>query len=376
MCAVNRRLLATATVALTLLAAACSSEANTAASVTVVSSDAAGTTMPSTETDPTAADSTVPDTSTPDTSIPDTTMVDTTSPAGPVTIKPAVAPIGEHLAAAITTPDGRVRTYELYVPTTLPEGPVPLVVALHGGTGWGKQFERNSGLDGLAEANGFLVVFPDGVGAGPTESDRRTWNAGYCCGAAARENVDDVAFIDQLLDTIGAEYDVDPSRTFATGHSNGGMLSYRLACELSDRFAAVALQAGSLGVEPCEPELPVSLLHIHGTADTNHPIDGGFGDGLANVDFRSANESVTLVARADGCEGNAIVAVDAVNLDLMATFWNDCDAGAVVELVTVAGASHAWMGHTPSNPAATPAYMELDASVTVLQFLFEHPRAA
>lgn len=370
MSSVNRRLLLPAVCAFALLAGACSSELSTSSSNVVESSAAPQTTTP--ETTESETTESAPETIVAETTVPSTTA----APAEPMTILPAVEPIGDHVAASITTADGRVRTYELYVPTTLPEGSVPLVVALHGGTGWGKQFERNSGLDGLAEANGFLVVFPDGVGTGDNGSDLRTWNAGYCCGPAARQAVDDVAFIDQLLDTIGAAYDVDSSRTFATGHSNGGMLSYRLACELSDRFAAVALQAGSLGVEPCEPEQPVSLLHLHGTADTNHPIEGGFGSGLANVDFRSANESVTLVARADGCEGNAIVAVDAVNLDLMATFWNDCDGGAVVELVTVAGAPHAWMGHTPSNPAATPAYMELDASVTVLQFLFEHPRVA
>ncbi len=270
----------------------------------------------------------------------------------------------------------RVRTYELYVPTTLPDGQVPLLVALHGGTGWGKQFERNSGLDGLAEANGFLVVFPDGIGTGADGTDLRTWNAGYCCGPAAREDVDDVAFIDQLLDTIGAAYDVDPTRTFATGHSNGGMLSYRLACELSDRIVAVALQAGSLGVEPCEPTTPVSVLHLHGTADTNHPIEGGFGRGLANVDFRSAIDSVTMVAAAGGCVGEPTVTVDATNPDLTATTWTDCDGGTEVQLVAVEGAPHAWMGHTPSNPSATPAYTGLDASIAVLQFLFAHPRAA
>ena len=182
--------------------------------------------------------------------------------------------------------------------------------------------------------------------------------------------------VDQLLDTIGAAYDADPTRTFATGHSNGGMLSYRLACELSDRIVAVALQAGSLGVEPCEPTTPVSLLHLHGTADTNHPIEGGFGSGLANVDFRSAIDSVTMVAAAGGCSGEPTVTVDATNPDLTATTWTDCDGGTEVQLVAVEGAPHAWMGHTPSNPSATPAYTGLDASIAVLQFLFAHPRAA
>ena len=366
MCNVNRRLLAAATVALTLIAAGCSSDLSGV--TTEASSDStAADTEPASDGTGSAIDTKAPNI----TAAPTTTL-----PAEPVTILPAVEPVGEHLAASITTPDGRVRTYELYVPTTLPDGPVPLLVALHGGTGWGKQFERNSGLDGLAEANGFLVVFPDGVGAGPTETDRRTWNAGDCCGAAARNDVDDVAFIDQLLDTIGAAYDVDHNRTFATGHSNGGMLSYRLACELSDRFAAVALQAGSLGIEQCAPITPVSLLHIHGTADTNVPIAGGVGSGLANVDFRSTIDSVTMVAVADGCTGEPTVAVEPTSPDLTATTWSDCAGGVEVQLVAVTGAPHAWMGHQPSNPEATVAYTGLDASVAVLQFLFAHPRAA
>jgi polyhydroxybutyrate depolymerase len=252
---------------------------------------------------------------------------------------------------------------------------VPLLVALHGGTGWGAQFQRNSGFDGLAEANGFLAVFPDGTGVGADGTDLRTWNAGYCCGSAARNDVDDVAFIDLLIDTIEADYSVDPTRVFAAGHSNGGMLSYRLACELSDRIVAVGLQAGSLGVDACDPAQPVSLLHIHGTEDANHPIEGGVGpNSISGVSYRSADESVRTVAAALACSIDPATSVSPDNPDLQYSTWSECDGGVEVQLLAVTGATHAWMGHVPSNPSADPAYADLDASLAVLEFLFAHPR--
>src|SRR5262249_5428677 len=93
----------------------------------------------------------------------------------------------------LRTPNGPDRTYHLYVPPNVtPGAPVPLLVALHGGTGWGTQFEQNSGFDHLADQHGFIVVYPDGVGIGRNGTALRTWNGGDCCGPAARQQVDDV----------------------------------------------------------------------------------------------------------------------------------------------------------------------------------------
>lgn len=258
--------------------------------------------------------------------------------------------VGGTADRVLSTSDGRIRTYHLYVPSTLPAGPVPLLIALHGGTGSGTQFQNQSGFDELAESNGLLVVYPDGVGIGADESFLRTWNGGYCCGAAARRQVNDVAFIDALIDEIAAEYDVDPNRVFAAGHSNGGIMAYRLACELSDRIAAIGLQAGSLGIDECNPEQPVSVLHLHGTADQSHPIEGGVGDrSLSDTDFRSAAYSVEAVAAAMGCQTVPSATVAAT----------DCDDGTEVRLVAVEGAPHKWMD---------------DASAVILEFLLAHPR--
>lgn len=150
------------------------------------------------------------------------------------------------------------------------------------------------------------------------------------------------------------------------------MLSYRLACELSDRIVAVGVQSGSLGVEPCEPSRPVSLLHIHGTADRNHPIEGGEGSvSISGVSYRSAMSSVELMAAGDGCESAPTSTEDG---DLLVTSWAGCD-GVEVQLMAVTGASHAWMGHPAPNPSADPPYQGIDSSVEILTFLLNHPRA-
>lgn len=99
----------------------------------------------------------------------------------------------------------------------------------------------------------------------------------------------------------------------------------RLACELSDRIVAVGLQAGSLGIDECRPSHPVSLLHIHGNADTNHPIDGGRGTtGISGVDFQSARTSMSDYAAADGCPVAALVAADDTNPDQTVSTWSPC----------------------------------------------------
>ena len=293
----------------------------------------------------------------PSSTVPTTT---TTVTHEAVEVAPAVAAVGLTVNRELATGDGRVRSYHLYVPSDLPTGPVPLLIALHGGTGSGTQFRRSSGFDELAEANGFLVVFPDGVGLGADGDLFRTWNGGYCCGSAMKQDVDDVGFIDALIDDIVGEYDVDASRIFAAGHSNGGIMAYRLACELSDRIVAIGLQAGSLGINECEPSQPVSVFHLHGTDDENHPIEGGVGaNSISDTYFRSATYSVETSAEVMGCQEAPTDSVDATNPDLAITSWTNCSNGAEVRLVAVADAPHSWM--------------EL-ASTAILEFLLNHPR--
>lgn len=280
----------------------------------------------------------------------------------------AVDPTGEVQDRTIVVA-GTERRYRLYVPSTLPDGPVPLFLALHGGMGWGEQFARNDGVEGLAEANGFLVAHPTGtpVGAGPGA----VWNGGSCCGPAARNDVDDVTFLTAVIADVAGSHAVDPTRTYAFGHSNGGIMAYRLACEAGDLVVGIGAVGASLGIDDCAPAAPVSLIAVHGTADTHHPIEGGVGpDSLAQVDFRSAADSVAALVAADGCGDGPSRHRDG---DLDVEDWASCADGSAVRFVTITGASHAWPGGDGRSFSGEP-YAGYDATEEIVAFLLAHPR--
>ncbi len=294
-----------------------------------------------------------------------------------VNARAAVEPRGTVNEATVTTPDGRVRRYRTYVPASLVPGEkVPLLIALHGGLGWGEQFEINSGFDGLAESNRFIVAYPDGTNARAGSTKLLTWNGGICCGPAVEQNVDDVGFISRVIDEVSTTLPIDDSRVFAAGHSNGAFLAYRLACELSDRISAIGVQAGALGVA-CAPSRPVSVFHLHGLADANIPIDGGKGSGISGVAYPSPREAPKAFAVTNGCTQGPIDQVDPANPDVIARTWSGCTQSRSVQFVTVAGASHAWMGHPGTAAGSTSLvgvpYQGIDASRAIWSFLASQP---
>ncbi|GAB3681329.1 PHB depolymerase family esterase [Actinocorallia lasiicapitis] len=160
---------------------------------------------------------------------------------------------------------GWERNYRVHVPDKA--GPrARLVVALHGGVSDGESLRRESGLDAVADREGFVVAYPDGV--------MGTWNAGTCCAFAKWFGIDDVGFIDALTDRLAAQGLVDGRRISLAGFSNGGAMAYRYACERPRRVAAVAVASGALGVG-CKPEGGISVLAFHGTNDFAVPYHGG-----------------------------------------------------------------------------------------------------
>jgi polyhydroxybutyrate depolymerase len=320
------------------------------------------TTTPSTTASPGATSPTAPSTTGPATTV--APRLDVYAGAAP-----AVVARGQRAEASLATPDGRTRTYRTYVPANRPAGRAPpLIVALHGGFGTGAQFERSSGLDGFAEANGFVVVYPDGVGSRVDPNLVQTWNGGSCCGPAVAQKVDDVTFIRLLIDDVARTTGADRDAVVVTGHSNGAIMGHRLACELSDRIVAIAVQAGGLEVPTCAPARPVSVLHLHGTADTNVPVDGGKGSGAAGVAFRSVKDTMDSAARAARCAPTP-VAQTADNPDLAITTWTACASNATVRLILVRGATHAWMGQETTASALTgAAYRDFDSSRAAIAF--------
>lgn len=268
---------------------------------------------------------------------------------------------------------GVTRTYRLYVPASLqPDAPAALVVALHGGGGSGGQMEASTGLDSVAEHEGFLVAYPNG--SGRLVNSLLTWNAGNCCGYALDEEVDDVEFIRSLVEDLSSAYAIDSRRVYATGMSNGGMMTYRLACEAAGIFAAVAPVAGALNLEPCEPVEPVSLLAIHGTDDQHVLYEGGVPvvsmDSHARVDH-SVHYALAFWALHDGCLPEP--QIEQAGAVIHETY-TDCPQGLGVELLAIQGGGHAWPGGIVFRSAGDKPSQDLVASEALWAFFEAHPR--
>lgn len=168
---------------------------------------------------------------------------------------------------------------------------------------------------------------------------RRTWNAGACCGRAAKENVDDLAFLSRVIDEAVARYSGDPNRVYITGISNGAMMAYRMACEKPSKVAAIAPVAGTLAIPACPNGGAVPVLHIHGGADSNVPLQGGEGRrSIAGVKHRSVGESINMITSSRGCESAEQEAGD------REVFRYRCERGAPVELWVIKGGQHVWPG--------------------------------
>ncbi|WP_306204807.1 extracellular catalytic domain type 1 short-chain-length polyhydroxyalkanoate depolymerase [Actinoplanes sp. RD1] len=281
---------------------------------------------------------------------------------------PAPSSSASSSSAALSV-DGRERTYRLYRPASAP-AEAPLVIVLHGAVGTGRQAEEAYGWDAQADAGGFVIAYPDGV--------NRTWNAGPgCCGVAARDDVDDVAFITALVKAVPG---TDPARVYATGISNGAMLAYRLACD-TDVFAAIAPVAGTM-IADCADPGPLSVLAVHGTADRTIPYGGGPGkrsnDGTGRLpvklDGPPVPELIETWRGTDDCAAPTTSVRGSVT-----TSAATCPGGRAVELVTIAGAGHQWPGGR-SAPAAErllgldPPSQAFDATPAIWSFFEQHPR--
>jgi polyhydroxybutyrate depolymerase len=236
------------------------------------------------------------------------------SQASPV---PASAPVGT--SSQSIQVGGLNRTFHLYRPHNLPPR-APLVVMLHGGFGSGTQAEQTYGWDKEADREGFAVVYPDGLD--------RAWNTdGGCCGVPAKQNADDVGFIKAVVTAIHAEVPIDPARIFATGISNGGIMAYRLACD-TDLFAAIGPDSATL-LGTCPAPKQLSVLHIHGSADTRIPYAGGEGEGYAHIDGPPVPAVLATWRAVDGCDPPTESTTGQV-----ATSAASCPGGRAVELIT------------------------------------------
>jgi polyhydroxybutyrate depolymerase len=269
------------------------------------------------------------------------------------------------------THDGLERSYILYVPTSINwDEPAPLVFVFHGGTGNAQSAILMSGFNDVADQNGFILVYPNGTGR--FDDKLLTWNGGDCCGYAQEKDVDDVGFVRAIVSELGSLLEIDSGRIFATGLSNGALLSQRLACEAEDIFTAVAPVAGTLNFSPCQPSQPVSVIEFHGTADQHIPYDGGHGpDSLVDVDFASVRDSVGFWLSSDGCipqpQANTFA-------DIEHEVWGGCAAGSAVELYTIVDGGHAWPGGDSGWPGSDKSTQTISASRLIWEFFAAHSR--
>jgi len=295
---------------------------------------------------------------------------------------------GDH-DRSLTVGGGASRTYIVHVPPRVSEGrPLPIVIAFHGGGGNAPSFKAYAGLDAQADREGFVVVYPDGSG----RLGRRllTWNAGACCGYASAQNVDDVGFSLAVLRDVARNVSIDPTRVYATGHSNGAMLAYRLAIDASDRIAAIAPVAGSMQATSFPPPRPVPVLHIHSVDDPRALYAGGLGPPFPGTQNRVSHRAVEPELRRwvahDRCPAELRVVEQRTtpvrgSADHTATLlvWSPCAGGAEVQLWKLTGAGHGWPGGHVRLPETLigPQTVVIDAALEVWRFVsrFRRPDA-
>jgi polyhydroxybutyrate depolymerase len=271
--------------------------------------------------------------------------------------------------------DGRLREYLVHVPVRDDASrPLPVVLAFHGGGRNAEHMIWLTGLNETADTCGFLAVYPQGSGVC---HGLRTWNAGDCCAYAARHQIDDVRWVEQLLDDLARLFPVDTQRIYATGISNGAMLCYLLAIRLPDRLAAIAPVAGTLATS-LRPSVPsVSVIHFHGTEDRNVPYDGGTGSrSLTKHCNTSVAETIRTWVQANQCQTDPTVECMS-NLvrdgtSVTRTAYQGGSAGAEVVLYTIGGGGHTWPGGRPTGWYFGRTTRNIAANQLIWEFFERH----
>ncbi len=267
---------------------------------------------------------------------------------------------------------GEDRTYLVHVPPQYRPGtPLPVVFAFHGGGGsMDIMASAHYGLVDLADQKGFLAVFPNGHSRMPG-GKLATWNAGQCCGAARDRGSDDVGFVRAVLEQVSRQWTLDRQRIYATGMSNGAMMSYRLACEMSDRFAAIAAVAGTDNTVQCQPQRAVAVLHIHALDDTHVLFGGGAGpdafrDRSQVTDFTSVDETVRRWTQRNQCSGapERTLSVPGAYCER----YPRCASGAPVQLCVTDTGGHSWPGGSKVRPGSGAVSQALSANEVLWDF--------
>jgi polyhydroxybutyrate depolymerase len=297
-------------------------------------------------------------------------VVSPASFASPTGALPPFSP-GTHKVMVDQRVSGIRRSFYVHVPAGHDtSAPLPLVVALHGAFSTARKFERDSGFSLLADREGFLVVYPQGIGLGDLF---RHWNSGHCCGKARKINLDDVGFALATVDDVARRNSVDRTRVYVVGMSNGGMLAYRIAAEHPEVVAAVAVASATIGGSPAanepewsiaRPKQPVPVLAIHGRADKSIPYEGGRAtQSRGRSSAISVVRSIRFWVDTDHCDPAAQVELLAQGR-VERQAWSGCSNDAEVVLYSLDGWGHEWPKENLLGG--------LDAAETVWRFFERH----
>ncbi len=278
----------------------------------------------------------------------------------------AALPLKAQLTGALvldtTIFDGLERSYIVFVPSGY-DGlePVPLVLNLHGAGSTAIEQVVYSQLNNVADTAGFLVLIPDAVD--------NFWNSGFSY--LPPDAPDDVAFLLALIDSVSATYNVDANRVYSTGMSNGGFMSYRLACEAADRFAAIASVTGSMAdnvYSSCSPSRPVPVMEIHGTSDLTVPYDGGIASTPIPdvVEFWRAHNECPLTPQTFDFPD-----LETEGCTVSQERYFPCKDWSEMILLRVNGGGHTWPGSFPL-PGAGCTNQDIRANAEVWKFFRQH----
>jgi polyhydroxybutyrate depolymerase len=279
--------------------------------------------------------------------------------------------------------EGEKRTYIIDLPSTYDAlTSYPLVLVFHGGGGNAENIREVTSFSQKAEEEKFIVVYPDGSG----KLARRflTWNCGFCCGYALENNIDDIGFIRALIQHLRGQYNIDNTRIYATGISNGGIMAYRVGAELSDIVAAIAPVAAQIGGQATkeeklwripEPDHPVSVIAINGMNDSRVPYDGGRPENndTAVYSWMSTNESISFWVEQNQCNS-----FPERNVSESGNIIIDTYAGGrnytKVRLVSIVNGTHSWPGGKKGWEQGDDPIQELNATDVIWEFFQHHPK--
>ncbi len=272
------------------------------------------------------------------------------------------------------------RSYLVHVPVTYSKDkPTPVVLSFHGGGANAEQQMNQSLMNTTSDKEGFIVVYPEGTGKKALGKIFGTWNAGKCCGYAEENKIDDVDFVRQLITDLEKKFNIDSKRIYATGHSNGALMSYRLACDLADKIAAVAPNSGQDPLDICKPVRPISVLAFHGTADPAATYTGGHCGGKTAGDpgwecdsVENYNKEWAAIDKCDSSKNEVIYQKG----DATCTVYTSCAKNAEVGLCKIVGAGHTWPGGVYvglGERAIGKISQDISANEVMWDFFQKHP---